>query len=61
MRDSVGGNSKTLMFVNISPADSNSQETKMSLHYAENAKKIKNNVETKEVTKLKEEIATLKR
>ena len=61
MRDSVGGNSKTLMFVNISPADSNSQETKMSLHYAENAKKIKNNVETKEVSKLKEEIATLKR
>lgn len=61
MRDSIGGNSKTLMFVNISPADYNSQETKMSLHYAENAKKIKNNVESKEVSKLKEELATLKR
>jgi len=24
MRDSIGGNSKTLMFVNISPADYNS-------------------------------------
>lgn len=44
MRDSIGGNSKTLMFVNISPADYNSQETKLSLFFGENAKKIKNNV-----------------
>lgn len=33
MRDSIGGNSKTLMFVNISPADYNSQESKMSLFF----------------------------
>lgn len=65
MRDSIGGNSKTLMFVNVSPADYNSQETKMSLIFAENAKKIKNNVsknvESKEVAKLKDEISQLRR
>ena len=33
MRDSIGGNSKTLMFVNISPADYNDQESKMSLFF----------------------------
>lgn len=65
MRDSIGGNSKTLMFVNISPADYNSQETKLSLFFGENAKKIKNNVsknvESQEVARLKDEIQTLKR
>ena len=65
MRDSIGGNSKTLMFVNISPADYNSQESKMSLIFAENAKKIKNNVsknvESKEVAKLKDEVNALRR
>ena len=39
-----GGNAKTLMFVNISPADYNSQETKLSLYWGDNAKKIKNEV-----------------
>ena len=65
MRDSIGGNSKTLMFVNISPADYNSQETKLSLFFGENAKKIKNNVsknvESQEVARLKDELAQLKR
>ncbi len=53
------------MFVNVSPADYNSQETKMSLIFAENAKKIKNNVsknvQSKEVAKLKDEINGLKK
>lgn len=33
MSDSIGGNAKTLMFVNISPAESNLDETYNSLTY----------------------------
>ncbi len=33
MQDSLGGNAKTLMFVNISPADYNSEESVISLTY----------------------------
>jgi hypothetical protein len=65
MRDSIGGNSKTLMFVNISPADYNAQETKMSLFFGCDVKQIKNdvrrNVESQDTVKLKEEIETLRR
>lgn len=45
MKDSLGGNSKTLMFVNISPADYNSQESKMSLFFGMNVKSIQNDVQ----------------
>ena len=34
MKDSIGGNSKTLMFVNCSPSVYNESETKNSLDYA---------------------------
>jgi predicted oxidoreductase (fatty acid repression mutant protein) len=65
MRDSIGGNSKTLMFVNISPADYNAQESRMSCYFGCNAKQIKNkvekNVQTEEVIKLKEELARLRK
>lgn len=65
MRDSIGGNSKTLMFVNISPADYNSQESKMSLFFGCDVKQIKNdikrNVESQETVKLREENEVLKR
>ena len=44
MKDSIGGNTKTLMFVNISPADYNSQESYMSLFFGSSAKQIKNDV-----------------
>lgn len=43
MQDSLGGNAKTLMFVNFSPADYNSDETVTSLSYATRVKKIVNN------------------
>ena len=63
MRDSIGGNSKTLMFVNISPADYNSEETKMSLFYGSTAKEIKNevhkNIGDQEVLKLKQDVRSL--
>lgn len=42
MQDALGGTSKTLMFVNCSPASSNYDETVMSLKYATRAKKITN-------------------
>merc|ERR1719478_858796 len=42
MQDSLGGTAKTLMFVNCSPAESNNDETVMSLKYAARAKKITN-------------------
>ena len=57
MQDSLGGNAKTLMFVNFSPADYNADETATSLTYAQRVKKIVNNAakqaESEEVAKLK--------
>lgn len=59
MKDSIGGNSKTLMFVNVSPADINHQETKSSLYFGARVKEIQNpiskNVESEEIRRLKEE------
>lgn len=45
MKDCLGGTAKTLMFVNCSPSVFNTAETKNSLRYAEQAKKIMNKVE----------------
>lgn len=42
MQDSLGGNAKTLMFVNTSPASTNLDETLMSLKWATRAKKVHN-------------------
>ncbi|GMI14839.1 hypothetical protein TrLO_g12317 [Triparma laevis f. longispina] len=65
MQDSLGGTSKTLMFVNMSPAESNAQETRGSLEYAKNMKKIQNTVKKDEdsavVSLLKNEIKELKK
>lgn len=60
MQDSLGGNAKTLMFVNCSPSVYNEMETKNSLEYAKRVKEIKNNptlnLETKTMQKAKEKI-----
>ncbi|KAK7484015.1 hypothetical protein BaRGS_00024750, partial [Batillaria attramentaria] len=57
MQDSLGGNAKTLMFVNISPADYNADETVISLTYASRVKLITNdaskNADNKEINRLK--------
>lgn len=64
LRDSLGGTAKTLMFVCISPADYNYDESINSLNYAARAKNITNKVvkqaESRQVQKLKKEIAYLK-
>ena len=64
MSDSLGGNAKTLMFVNISPADYNSEETQTSLVYASRVKLITNqakaSADTAEVTRLKKVIRNLR-
>ena len=63
MKDSIGGNSKTLMFVNVSPAASNSQESLTSLRYGNMVKQIKNepkkNTETKEMELMKTRLRKL--
>ena len=44
MSDSIGGNAKTLMFVNTSPADYNYAESNSSLQFASRCKDITNSV-----------------
>ncbi len=63
MKDSLGGSSKTLMFVNVSPSNYNESESKNSMDYASRVKKIKNkvekNVESKATSKLKTTVMKL--
>ena len=42
LKDSLGGNSHTLMIACVSPADTNVDESLSTLHYADRARKIKN-------------------
>ena len=44
LQDSLGGNSKTFMVANISPASANLAETLSTLRFAQRAKSIKNKV-----------------
>ena len=46
VQDSLGGNSKTFMVANISPASANLAETLSTLRFAQRAKSIKNKVHT---------------
>lgn len=67
MSDSLGGNAKTLMFVNTSPADYNVSETISSLKFAIRCKDITNAVgsgpgaQASQMTALKKELAKLKK
>jgi hypothetical protein len=65
MADSLGGNAKTLMFVNVSPAVSNVSETLSSLNFASRCKKVQNSVsatvETAQIRQLKKQIAAMKK
>lgn len=65
MRDSLGGDAKTLMIVNVSPLGSDSSESKSSLDYASRVKKITNevsrNFETAEMSRLKSVIEAYKK
>ena len=51
MSDSLGGSAKTLMFVNVSPSDSNIDESSNSLQYATRVRTIKNDVSKNEASK----------
>lgn len=42
LKDSLGGNSKTVMFANINPSENNVSETVSTLRFADRAKQIKN-------------------
>ncbi len=67
MSDSLGGNAKTLMFVNTSPADYNVPESVSSLTFAVRCKDITNavaagpGVQAAEMSALKKELAKLKK
>lgn len=66
LKDSLGGNSKTAMIANVSPASINFSETLSTLKFAQRAKLIKNKASINEeltgsVEVLRKEIARLKR
>lgn len=67
MSDSIGGNAKTLMFVNTSPADYNVPESNNSLAFASRCKDITNSVASNpavqqaQLAALKKELNRLKK
>ena len=65
LQDGLGGNAKTLLFVNASPADYNFNETCGSFEFALRCKQVKNGkgtaaVETAQVSALKKELKKLR-
>lgn len=67
MSDSIGGNAKTLMFVNASPADYNVSETNSSLSFGNRCKDITNavaappHVQAQQLKALQKELAKMKK
>ena len=64
MADSLGGNAKTIMFVNVGPASSNASESLSSLNFAKRCKLVQNTssatVETAQIRLLKKQILAMK-
>ena len=52
LKDSLGGNSKTCIITNVSPAGKNSEETLSTLRFAQRAKKIQNAAVVNEITSM---------
>jgi hypothetical protein len=52
LQDSLGGNSKTLMFANIGPAEYNYDESLSTLRYASRAKNIKNHAKVNQISRI---------
>lgn len=67
LKDSIGGNSKTVMISTISPSFDNYEETLSTLRYADRAKRIVNNAvinedpNAKVIRELREELEMLKK
>jgi len=66
MSDSIGGNSKTLMFVCCSPADYNCAESSSSLDFAKRCKDVKNNIQlsgnqSQQIKQLRSELERIKK
>lgn len=67
LKDSLGGNSKTVMISTVSPASDNYEETLSTLRYSDRAKRIVNNAVVNEdpnakvIRNLREEVEALKK
>lgn len=61
LQESLGGNAKTWLIINISPSRINSQETLSTLRFGQRAKSVKNNATVNAVKSSKELEAELKR
>ena len=44
MSDSIGGNAKTIMFVNVAPTEDDAEESRNSLQFARRCKRVSNRV-----------------
>ena len=60
LKDSLGGNAKTSIIATVSPFDSNIGETKSTLAFAQNAKKVKNHAMVNEVISGNENMKEMK-
>jgi len=64
LKDIIEGNAKTLLFLNVSPFEKDFENSKKTIHFGASIKRLKSkpvkNVQSKEVTCLKEEVQHLR-